>query len=650
MTVFIKPFLNINFQSCVAEMVRPKIPLAVGVLLILAGAIRAQTLTDLGGTAPTPGANDVSQLSASGNTTAPDGLNYYTDNQTGHGSGEPGQTFKTGANSSGYVLTSLAIRTSGLGSYSGIGTPQPYYLHIYSVSGGNVTLMQTYTSANVTFNDGDWLQWSGLSVSLAANANYAWSFGKASSTTGWEALAVASGSPYAGGEIGLIPPGGGAITYGSSHGFDAVFDAGLILATSPNISSITVSPTNNVVAGTVVTFTASVSGALPLHYQWQFSSGGGYTNISGANTNTLALTAVITNTGSYQLVLTNSYGAATSAPVTLTVTATTITQFTVSPATNVFVGTVVTFAASVSGSPPLHFQWQANTGGGYTNIPGAGTNTFMLTAAIASTGSYQLVVTNTYGAVTSAPVALTVTLDTTPPTVLRAFNISATNVEVDFSKPLDASSATTLANYSLTNGTAINGASLLANGTTVILTTVPLVYGSNYTLVINGVRDQAIPPNTIAANTRVSFTASPRGRILLDAGWRFQLGDPVDVTTNVTYYPEISNLAKLDAGEVGSATNTSSESYMETIRVDPIATHAGENVSFVKTNYDDSTWRQLNLPHDWVVELPFDSSADGEPWLQTGGLLQFWCQQHRLVSAHVHSARKSYRPGAVAGI
>jgi hypothetical protein len=33
-----------------------------------------------------------------------------------------------------------------------------------------------------------------------------------------------------------------------------------------------------------------------------------------------------------------------------------------------------------------------------------------------------------------------------------------------------------------------------------------------------------------------SFAQSPpRQRILLDSGWRFQLGDPVDVTTNVTY-------------------------------------------------------------------------------------------------------------------
>ena len=40
--------------------------------------------------------------------------------------------------------------------------------------------------------------------------------------------------------------------------------------------------------------------------------------------------------------------------------------------------------------------------------------------------------------------------------------------------------------------------------------------------------------------------AFARDRLSLDAGWRFRLGDPADVTTNVTYYPEISDLAKRD--------------------------------------------------------------------------------------------------------
>lgn len=490
--------------------------------------VRAQSLSDNGTVNPVPGPTDITQSSLAGNQTAPDGLNYYTDNQTGHDSGEPGQTFTTGTNLAGYILSSVAIKTAGLGSYNGINTPQPYYLHIYAVSGGGVSLLQTYTSSNIVFNDGDWLQWSGLSYPFSANSTYAYSFGKAGSTEGWEALAVASGNPYASGRIGLFPPAGGGVTFGSSHDFDAVFDVGLVPALLPSINQFTVSPSNAVLSGALVTFQANVSGV-----------------------------------------------------------------------------------------PPLDLQWQFNNGGGYANLPGAGSNTLTFNATLANRGSYQLILTNIYGAVTSAPIALSVTLDTNPPVVMAAFNIGATSVEVDFSKSL-AAAATNLANYVFSNGLDITAASLTPNNLSVILTTAPLVYGSNYILIINGLLDQAIPPNTIAPNTPVNFTASPRGHFLLDSGWRFQLGDPPDVTTNVTWYPEIPDLAKLDPYEVGSATNTDSESYMETIRIDPIASHAGENVSFVETNYDDSAWRSVDLPHDWAVELPFSSSADGGHGFKSG--------------------------------
>jgi beta-galactosidase len=498
-------------------------------MVAVAGLVNGQTLTDTGATSPIPGPNDIFQLSTNGNEIFPDGLNYFTDNQSGHGAGEPGQTFTTGTNQSGYTLTSVAFKTAGLNSYSGIGTPQPYYLHVYAVAGGNVTLLQTSTSANVAFNDGDWLSWSGLSVALAPNATYAWSFGKAGSAASWEALAVASGNQYAGGQIGLFPSGGGATTFGSSHAFDAVFDLGLSAPTVPVINQFTVSPANNVFAGTAVTFASSVTGAQPLSFRWLFNSGDGYMNISGASTSTLVLTATTNNSGSYELVLSNSYGA-----------------------------------------------------------------------------------------VTSTPIVLSVIQDTNPPVVLEEFSLGSSNVEVDFSKPVEATSAMNLANYAFSDGLAIIAASLGSGGSSVVLTTAPLAYGSNYTLIINGVLDQAIPPNVLAANTHVNFTASPRQRILLDADWHFQIGDPPDVTTNVTYYPEIPDLAKLDTNEVGAATNTQSETYMETIRIDPIATHAGENVSYVQTNYDDSAWRVLNLPHDWVVELPFSSSADGGHGFKSG--------------------------------
>jgi hypothetical protein len=184
-------------------------------------------------------------------------------------------------------------------------------------------------------------------------------------------------------------------------------------------------------------------------------------------------------------------------------------QLSVSPSNHVFVGTQVSIATSASGAQPLSLQWQFNSGGGFTNLIGANTSTLSLNAVLADTGVYQLVVSNVYGAVTSAPASLTVTRDTTPPAVVQAANIGTASVEVVFSKVVEAATATNVGNYVFTNGLAISGVSLAASQTTVTLATAPLVYGSNYTLVINRVRDLAIPPNTIASNTAVSFMASP---------------------------------------------------------------------------------------------------------------------------------------------
>ena len=140
-------------------------------------------LTDLSATAPTPGTYDTFQLLTSGQANKPDGLNYYTDNQSSHSGGEPGQTFTTPGGSTNFLLNTLNIKTGG-GSSSSTGTEQNYVLHVYSVSGSTATLLATYYATNFVFSDGDWLQWSGLNLSLSSNAVYAYSFGKASNAVG----------------------------------------------------------------------------------------------------------------------------------------------------------------------------------------------------------------------------------------------------------------------------------------------------------------------------------------------------------------------------------------------------------------------------------------------------------------------------------
>ena len=202
----------------------------------LAGSLSAQTLTDLGTTAPTPGTNDISQLSTQGNQTSPDGINYYTDNNP-----PVGQTFTTGTNA--LNLASVAIKSGGIhndgGKYGNPTNTPTYYLSIYSMSGSTATLLVTYSAANPGFTDGDWLKWNGLNVLFATNTTYAFSFGiKPDNDSGsWAAMAVATNA-YVGGEIATIPISGGTITTGGSHSFDAVFDLGLQPASTNMLTDV----------------------------------------------------------------------------------------------------------------------------------------------------------------------------------------------------------------------------------------------------------------------------------------------------------------------------------------------------------------------------------------------------------------------------
>ena len=284
----------------------------------MAGVAGAQTLLDIGTATPTPGPDDVSQLSISGNATFPDGLNYYSNNGN-----PPGQTFTTGAYSTNLVV--LAVRTAGLNSGSGgYGSPSVitnYYLRLYSVSGSTATLIQTYTNLNPGFADGDWLKWNNLSFPLAANSTYAYSVScLPGASSNWVALAVASGNHYSGGEIALIPIAGGTMTFGSSHGYDAVFDLGMF-ANAPTANTPVASPKNTVYVGQTMSLGESALGTGTLYYQWRTDGGGGgtLTNIPGATGTNVTATLTSTGTFNFSVIVTNSYGSATSSMVAVSV-------------------------------------------------------------------------------------------------------------------------------------------------------------------------------------------------------------------------------------------------------------------------------------------------------------------------------------------
>ena len=158
----------------------------------------------------------------------------------------------------------------------------------------------------------------------------------------------------------------------------------------------------------------------------------------------------------------------------------------------------------------LAYQWRLN--GTAVAGPNATNASFGLTnvSVAANNGQvYTCVISNSAGAITSAPIALTVLSDTVRPMVSSVASIGSTNVSLIFSKPISAASATNAANYVFTNGLPVTGALLATDLVTVTLTTAPLTYSSNYWLVINNIRDRATVPNSITPNTTVHFLAAP---------------------------------------------------------------------------------------------------------------------------------------------
>jgi len=153
-------------------------------------------------------------------------------------------------------------------------------------------------------------------------------------------------------------------------------------------------------AGADASLSVVAAGTAPLHYQWQF----GKTNIHAATDATLAINRLQwTNAGSYQVVITNHYGRATSDVATVTVLAPPFVQ--AQPRSlSVVLGTNLSLSFGVIGTLPMEYQWQW----GGSNLPGA-TNAALAIQGFQTTnaGSYQVVITNNYGGTTSAVTVLT---------------------------------------------------------------------------------------------------------------------------------------------------------------------------------------------------------------------------------------------------
>ncbi|HWB08540.1 MAG TPA: immunoglobulin domain-containing protein [Pirellulales bacterium] len=198
----------------------------------------------------------------------------------------------------------------------------------------------------------------------------------------------------------------------NSAGSATTAAATLTVASAPSVTTNPRSATVN--AGQTATFTVAASGNPTPTAQWQVSTDGGktFTNISGATSTTLTISATAAQNGSvYHAVFTNSVSSVTTANATLTVR--------YAPAVSgnpvdqtVAAGQTATFTAAASGNPIPTVQWQVSTNGGtsFSNISGATHLTLTLTNTTASQNGYlyRAVFHNSIGSITTAVAMLTV--------------------------------------------------------------------------------------------------------------------------------------------------------------------------------------------------------------------------------------------------
>lgn len=171
-----------------------------------------------------------------------------------------------------------------------------------SVSAGKTV---TFTAA-ATGTPTPTVQWQ-LSVNGGAFTNIS---GATSTTYSFTAASGQTGNKY---QAVFINSQGTATTTAATLTVNAALTAPVVTG-SPQSQSVA--------AGNTVTFTAAATGNPTPTVQWQVStSGGAFTNISGATSTTYSFTAAAGQSGNkYQAVFTNSSGSATTTAATLTVT------------------------------------------------------------------------------------------------------------------------------------------------------------------------------------------------------------------------------------------------------------------------------------------------------------------------------------------
>jgi hypothetical protein len=290
--------------------------------------------------------------------------------------------------------------------------------------------------------------------------------------------------------------------YGQATSANAV----LTVVVPPAITSQPVGLTNN--AGTTASFSVTNSGSTSAYYWYKnatnlLSDSG---NISGSASNVLTITNVLgADTALYSVVVSNQAGMVTSTDAPLVVIDPIITAQPSSTTANL--GAPASFMVGAYGTSPA-YQWRH----GGSPIANATSATYSLAHATdADAGAYDVVVTNAYGAVTSAP---PVTLTVIDPAIIVTSPTSLTlNAGQTATFTVSASGTAPLAYQWYKNGTIRLGNTGNISGADTATLTISDVQDAdvgNYTVVVTNVA--AVATSSAATLTVIDpplLTTSP---------------------------------------------------------------------------------------------------------------------------------------------
>ena len=113
----------------------------------------------------------------------------------------------------------------------------------------------------------------------------------------------------------------------------------------------------------------------------------------------------------------------------------------------------------------------------------------------------------------------------------------------------------------------------------------------------------------VVATSLCAQNAAPRERSSFNAGWRFTKADPEGVGDTLNY-------AKIKDWLLPTSRELTTNAAL-LARSRP-AGNPADAVAFAQSEFNDSQWRLLNLPHDWGVEGAFQQDFPGDtgklPW------------------------------------